>query len=269
MNSSPDRRRSATSKLVFFILLLAAGVLVLLLGLAALLMALSYSPTKGIAPPPGLVSWWRGEGNASDSAGTNNGILQGGVAFVAGEVGQAFSFDGSGHGYVMVADSPTLRFTNALTIECWAKRWNTSEVHVLVEKGGDWTGGETDFEIGLNDTYSGGSHFGFSSPGGWRGCAVTPDTAWHHYAAVAVSGQADPVLYIDGVPQTITQRGGRATMNLSGSMPVHIGAFDTGRKRSCGSMAGRRWICPRPHARCTLVRSSIPNRLELLQLDTD
>ena len=65
-----------------------------------------------------------------------------------------FDFNGSSNSYVEVADSPTLRFTNALTIECWAKRLNTSEVHGLVEKGGDWTGGQTDFEIGLNDTYS-------------------------------------------------------------------------------------------------------------------
>ena len=96
---------------------------------------------------------------------------------------------------------------------------------ILVEKGGDWTGGQTDFEIGLNDTYSGGSHFGFSFAGGWRGCAVTPDTAWHHYAAVAVSGQANPILYIDGVPQPIVFSGGPATMNLSASTrPLHIGA---------------------------------------------
>jgi hypothetical protein len=140
-------------------------------------------------------------------------------------VGQAFSFDASSHSFMEVADSPTLRFTNALTIECWAKRLNTSELHVLVEKGGDWTGGQTDFEIALNDTYSGGSHLGFGFAGGWRACAVTPDTAWHHYAAVAVSGQANPILYIDGVPQTITDGGGSATVNLSPSTrPLHIGA---------------------------------------------
>jgi serine/threonine protein kinase len=182
-------------------------------------------PVGGIAPPPGLVSWWRGEGDGSDSAGTNNGVLHGGVAFVAREVGQAFSFNGGSDSYVEVADSPTLRFPNALTIECWAKRLNTSECHELVEKGGTWNGGQTDFGIGLNDTYSGGSHFGFSFAGGWRGCAVTPDTEWHHYAAVAVSGQANPILYIDGVPQTITFQGGPATMNLSASTrPLHIGA---------------------------------------------
>src|SRR5208283_2015237 len=103
---------------------------------------------------------------------------------------QAFgsTFNGEGS-YVEVADSPTLRFTNALTIECWAKRLNTSEVHILVSKGGTWNSQQCDYLMDLNDTDSVGSHYSFSFLGGWRGCAVTPDAAWHHYAAVAVSGQ--------------------------------------------------------------------------------
>jgi len=41
-----------------------------------------------------LVSWWRAEGNGSDSVGSNNALLLNGVGFASGEVGQAFSFDG-------------------------------------------------------------------------------------------------------------------------------------------------------------------------------
>jgi hypothetical protein len=65
-----------------------------------------------------LVAWWRCEGNALDSSGTNNGTLQGGVTFAAGEVGQTFSFNGI-DGSVLVPDAPALRVTNALTIEAW------------------------------------------------------------------------------------------------------------------------------------------------------
>ncbi|MCX6924670.1 MAG: hypothetical protein NT154_15865 [Verrucomicrobia bacterium] len=175
--------------------------------------------------PAGLVSWWRAEGNGLDVTGRNNGVLKNGVEFAPGVLGQAFVFDTDRQDHVEVPDSPTLRLTDALTISCWAKRLNTSEVHNLLEKGGDWTGGHTDYEIGLNDTYPGGSHFGFSFAGGWRGCAVTPDKQWHHYAAVAVSGEEDPILYIDGEPQEITFRGGPPTMRLSASeRPLHIGA---------------------------------------------
>jgi uncharacterized repeat protein (TIGR03803 family) len=45
-------------------------------------------------PPSGLVNWWRGENNGTDSVGGNTAVLSNGVAFAAGKVGQAFSFDG-------------------------------------------------------------------------------------------------------------------------------------------------------------------------------
>lgn len=53
------------------------------------------SQPKSCTPPPdGLISWWPGDGNANDIIGSNNGALVGGATFTAGEVGQAFSFDG-------------------------------------------------------------------------------------------------------------------------------------------------------------------------------
>jgi len=45
--------------------------------------------------PSGLVSWWRGQGDATDALGVHNGTLSGGVSFPAGEVGQAFSLNGA------------------------------------------------------------------------------------------------------------------------------------------------------------------------------
>src|ERR1019366_7027700 len=44
--------------------------------------------------PAGLVSWWTAEGTAADAVGVNNGVLFPGAGFAAGEVGQAFSFNG-------------------------------------------------------------------------------------------------------------------------------------------------------------------------------
>src|SRR5438309_1339001 len=73
-----------------------------------------------VAVPAGLVSWWRGEGNGNDSAGTNNGILLGGVTFTTGMVGQGFLLNGSG-AYIRVPHSASLNFTNELTIEMWFK----------------------------------------------------------------------------------------------------------------------------------------------------
>jgi uncharacterized protein (TIGR03437 family) len=55
------------------------------------------SQTSGncIPPPAGMVGWWPGDGNANDIQGANPGTLQNGATFAAGQVGQAFSFDGT------------------------------------------------------------------------------------------------------------------------------------------------------------------------------
>jgi hypothetical protein len=41
---------------------------------------------------PGLISWWRGEGNAKDSIGNNHGTFVGEEKYEKGVAGQAFSF---------------------------------------------------------------------------------------------------------------------------------------------------------------------------------
>src|SRR5947207_83863 len=72
-----------------------------------------------IAPPPGMVAWWPGEGNANDIRGENNGTLQGGVSFTIGKVDESFSFDGSS-GFINVANTPALDVgTGDLTIDSW------------------------------------------------------------------------------------------------------------------------------------------------------
>jgi N-acetylneuraminic acid mutarotase len=67
--------------------------------------------------PPGLVSWYRAEGNASDAMGTNNGTIHGGVTFAAGKVGRAFNFDGS-TGYVDLGNPASLN-PATITVEAW------------------------------------------------------------------------------------------------------------------------------------------------------
>ena len=47
-----------------------------------------------VTPPSGLVGWWPGEGNANDIVGSDDGTWTGSPAFAAGQVGQAFSFNG-------------------------------------------------------------------------------------------------------------------------------------------------------------------------------
>ena len=69
-------------------------------------------------PVDSPVSWWKAEGNAADSADGNVGTLFNGATFALGEVGQAFSFNGT-NAHVRVPDAPNLHFTNAMSVETW------------------------------------------------------------------------------------------------------------------------------------------------------
>ncbi|OGG44698.1 MAG: hypothetical protein A3F84_28760 [Candidatus Handelsmanbacteria bacterium RIFCSPLOWO2_12_FULL_64_10] len=82
-------------------------------------VTLSGTGNVPVQPPSGLVSWWKGDGNAQDSRGSNHGALLNGAAFSSGEVGQAFSFDGV-NDYVEAPDSPLWTFGGDFTIDLWA-----------------------------------------------------------------------------------------------------------------------------------------------------
>ena len=180
-------------------------------------------PVAGITPPPGLVGWWRGEGNGNDSVGTNNGALEGGVAFVAGKVGQAFSFNGT-DGCVEVPDAPSLQLTNEMTIEFWVKRQDLETEDYIINKGGDYTRAELNYGVTLNQPQWNGA-LAFTFAGGFRRSTSINDLDWHHVAIVARDGDEDPTFYLDGVEQPVTARGGPSSLNLYPSTePLRIGA---------------------------------------------
>src|SRR5207249_5017992 len=110
---------------------------------AAVALPLGAHAQTNCAPAPsGLVSWWRAEGSASDSADSNNGVLQGGATFAQGEVGQAFSFNGTDSS-IQVADAPNLRFTTAMTVEAWIyPRAVGGAYHEIISK---WEGGGSSY----------------------------------------------------------------------------------------------------------------------------
>jgi trimeric autotransporter adhesin len=53
-----------------------------------------------VVAPAGITGWWKADGNATDVTGLYNGTLGGDTTFAPGQVGQAFSFDGTQSPYV-------------------------------------------------------------------------------------------------------------------------------------------------------------------------
>jgi hypothetical protein len=99
--------------------------------------ALAQQPC-GTGDTAGLVSLWSGEGNATDTYGDNHGEMQGGVTFVPGVVGSAFSFDGIDD-LVRIPDADSLDPGANWTVEAWVKpsdwdTWWDHYLHAFVQK---------------------------------------------------------------------------------------------------------------------------------------
>ena len=95
------------------------GVFVLLL---ALIPVSHVAAQTCVAPPSGLVSWWPGDGSASDIQDGNDGTLKNGATFAPGKVGQAFSFDGVDDFVGDIGTKSSFSFiqnTGVFTIDAW------------------------------------------------------------------------------------------------------------------------------------------------------
>jgi hypothetical protein len=99
--SNKDRNSETKTKITMYqlnltTLNLTTGLLAAMLGLFVLQTAIRGWSAGCVPPPPGLVGWWPGEGNANDLSDKNNGtMLNGANASASGMVGQAFNLDGA------------------------------------------------------------------------------------------------------------------------------------------------------------------------------
>jgi hypothetical protein len=109
-----------------------------------------------VSPPSGLVSWWPGEGNANDIMGNNNGFLQGGINFTAGEVGQAFNFDGVDDGISVPASSSlNVGAGQGMTLECWIAPTSVANQEPLMEWSGNGGSIHNGVHFWLSVTFAG------------------------------------------------------------------------------------------------------------------
>jgi hypothetical protein len=155
----------------------------------------AFNGDSGDGASSALVARYSGDGNADDAVGGNNGTLVGGVTFVDGRVGQAFSFDGVDD-YVQVPNAVSLESV-AISVEAWMNSTTPVNNSYVVAKGasGDTAasyalyvqGGGLAFYIfdGVNYVES-----PYSDPGIWDG-------NWHH--VVGTFDGATVRLFVDGV----------------------------------------------------------------------
>jgi hypothetical protein len=152
-------------------------------------------------------------GNANDVSGNNNNGTVSGASLTQDRFGvenKAYQFNGSSD-YINVTNSTTLTITDETTLSAWVKRTRYNTIDMILEKGGDWTAGTTNYGLSLH--YFNNMYYFFFN-GGWRGTTGVSDFEWHHYAAVIKNGDTNPKLYIDGVLKPIEFQEGPAQISL-------------------------------------------------------
>ena len=194
---------------------------------AALLFGLSTSVWGAacVAPPDGLISWWPGEGSASDIIGSNNGTLVNGVPFVKGMVGNAFSLRDNTAAHVSVPSSPSLNVgTSDFSMDAWIKTDSRKHIQTIQDKR------EGPHAVGYhfflqNDPYLG---MQINDPSGSTQATAFLDILdgrYHHVAVSVRRNLKDGIrLYVDGVSVNATVNSDlRLRTDLDNSAPFLIG----------------------------------------------
>ncbi len=140
--------------------------------------------------PPGLVSWWSAEGDATDRIGGNNGNINGNLSFTQGEVGQAFAFDGSSS-YIDLGSPGNLQLQN-LTIEAWIKRFSSTASSLVTPNASILSYGVGGYGFGL--WYDGRLLFTHADVDDVEVNVGLTDTNNFHHVAVTKSGGTVTVL---------------------------------------------------------------------------
>jgi hypothetical protein len=192
---------------------------------------LTVNPLPACDPlPAGLVSWWRAEGDTTDSMGLNNGSAMGALAYGTGEVGQAFSLDGSSS-YDFIPNSVSLNPPGSFSMDAWIYPAQDGDQKIL-SKWGDQGGYSDQRSYNLTTTPGLGVSFSFSDlanqeNGAFQTFEVTGVltlNAWNHVAATYDITTGIRCLYVNG-----TKVGSHTNVPADavyvGTAPVTIGAW--------------------------------------------
>ena len=179
-----------------------------------------------------LVSHWKADGDASDSAGSNTGFEQNGMGYATGKLGQAFTADGSDD-YLWVPHNSSLDVSSGFTKYAWFNADTLTGTHAIFHQGySSWSGGG---RINYLRVTSGGNlSYSVQNGGVITGSTALSAGTWYH-GVVTYSGGlgADNVkVYVDGAE------------DASASSVVTIKQNDKNR------VVLGRWQHPAPNACC-------------------
>jgi hypothetical protein len=156
----------------------------------------------GTNVPTGLISWWRGEGDASDTMGIHPGTAQGGLGYAAGQVGQAFVLNGQDAAVALGNWFNLQEFTLSL----WVKPGTTQVQHADILDN-NHTDSKSWVIQSANNSVSPASQWIWGGGGAGGTYYWMTNSAWQQLV-VTVSSNHVSQLYLDGLLlQTVTGTG--------------------------------------------------------------
>lgn len=151
----------------------------------------------GANVPAGLLSWWRGEGDTSDTMGVHPGTAQGGLGYAAGQVGQAFVLNGQDAAVALGNWFNLQEFSLSLWVKPAASQLAFADL--LDNNHTDnrsWAIQHDNVSDGTQSSW----HWGTSVPGGGGAISFTlPHNTWRHWV-VTLGADRVQRLYLEGEP---------------------------------------------------------------------
>ena len=168
---------------------------------------------SAVPVPAGVLSWWTGDGDATDLAGSNSGTLNNGVTFQQGEVADAFRTHGDSD--FVSAPTTNLPTGNAdRTMELWVKINSFPASESFIAGYGEFGTFNATYQLGTS-----GSQLFFSQ---WGAAVLGPTLQagqWYHLAVTNIGNSI--ALYVNG--SAVASRS--LTVNTAGSTQFCIGGI--------------------------------------------
>jgi cysteine-rich repeat protein len=182
--------------------------------------------------PEGMVSYWKGEGNANDAVGTSDGTTPLGMSYVAGQVGQAFSLDNTLYQYIDVPQAQfNFGYDSPFSIVAWIYcKENCQGASIFNRQGTDepWTG----YDLSLSNQGYGENSVIFDMQPNWAYVVTTsPVSSNQWYQVVATYDGSRDIngmkIYVNGTNQDTINFGYSPTEDFTNSLDPYIGARAT------------------------------------------
>lgn len=192
-----------------------------------------------LPPPPGMIGWWSGDGEARDLANDFHGSLEEGINFASGKVDQAFALDGIDD-YVRIPDGTSgLDGFGRLTIDAWinpdALQWPNQDTggstSAIVSKYNSTRADGIAYYFTLENSHLRLGIFQSHSPASWiiiESDDSIPSNEWHHVTGVW-RGADQLELYVDGQLEnaSIFGQGPLPSLMEDNDVPVNIGRIES------------------------------------------